>query len=242
MQDKIPAGDIKERSAFLKWLDNYWYHNKIPTIAATAGIVILIICICQTCTRTDSFDMSVLYAGRVGLTQNEHLLVSNVISTALPEDYNNDGRKSVEFTAYHILSEEQIKKLAAETHEDGSHVYVDRAFYSKEYENYTNMMTTGEYSVCLLEPWLYEKMESAGRLKKLSEVLDKIPESAISEYGIALGSTELYAYYDALRVLPEDTVLCLMQPFVIGQSSKAENYAKCISVFQGVVEFKSPSN
>ena len=32
--DKIPAGDIKEKSGFLKWLDNFWYHNKITVIVS----------------------------------------------------------------------------------------------------------------------------------------------------------------------------------------------------------------
>lgn len=241
MQDKIPAGDIKEQSDFLKWLDNFWYHYKVPAVLVLLGVIVLLICCLQTCSGTTSYDMSVLYAGRVGMTQSESLSVSNVLAHALPTDYNGDGKKSIEFTAYNVMSEEQLRKLAAETYEDGDHVYVDRAYYSGEYESYTSMMTTGEYSVCLLEPWLFEKMASAGRLKKLSDVFTELPQGAVGEYGVSLGSTELYAYYEALQVLPEDTVVCLMQPFVIGQSSKEEHYSRCIETFKAIIEFETPN-
>lgn len=241
MQDKIPAGDIKERSAFLKWLDNYWYHYKVPTVLTVIGLIVLLVCILQTCSVSGSYDMSVLYAGRAVMTQNEELSVSNALAAALPSDYNGDGKKNVELTAYGVMSEEQLRDLAAETHEDGSRVYVDRAFYSKEYESYTSMMTTGEYSVCLLDPWLYEKMASAGRLKKLTDVFTQLPDGAVGEYGVSLGSTALYKYYEVLQVLPEDTVICLMQPFVIGKSSDAEYYAECITTFRTFVEFEAPN-
>ena len=242
MQDKIPAGDIKEKSAFLRWLDNFWYHYKIHTIVVLVGLVVLLVCILQTCANSDSYDMSVLYAGRNAMSQSQELDASNILGIALPEDYNGDGRKTVEFAAYHILSEEQIRQMAAETYEDGDHVYVDRNFYTQEYSNYTNIMSTGEYSVCLLEPWLYEKMVSAERVKPLSEVFTVIPDGAVDEYGIRLGSTELYGYYEALHVLPEDTVVCLMRPYVVGKSSRAEQYAKCIEAFRGIVEFRAPEN
>ncbi|MDD7676313.1 MAG: hypothetical protein PUJ09_06770 [Eubacteriales bacterium] len=237
--DKIPEGDIKEKSPFLQWLDNYWYHYKMQTIVVLVALFVIIVCVLQTCTHSESYDMSVLYSGRCGLTQNEASELSGVLRLALSEDYNGDGKKTVELAKYHVMSEEQMRQMASETHEDSMPVYVDRNFYAKEYENYSNMLVTGEYSVCMLDPWLYEKLASAGRLKKLSEVLTAVPDGAVGDYGVSLGSTGLYKYYDAMRVLPEDTVVCLMQPYVIGKSSKAEHYSRCIEMFRNIVEFKS---
>lgn len=242
MQDKIPAGDIKEKSAFLRWLDNFWYHYKVQTIIALVGVVILLICILQTCTKSENYDMSALYAGRTAMTQGQGLDVANILGIALPEDYNGDGRKTVEFATYYILSEEQIKTLSAETYADGDHVYVDRKFISNEYSNYTNILATGEYSLCLLEPWLFEKLVAADRLKPLGEVFDELPDGAVDGFGVTLGSTALYRYYEALQVLPEDTVVCLLRPYVVGKSSKPEQYARCVESFRGLVEFNAPAN
>ena len=49
--DKIPEGDIKEKSPFLQWLDNYWYHYKMQTIVVLVALFVIIVCVLQTCTH-----------------------------------------------------------------------------------------------------------------------------------------------------------------------------------------------
>ncbi|MBQ9080234.1 MAG: hypothetical protein IJY27_04095 [Clostridia bacterium] len=239
--DKIPAGEIKDRSPFLKWLDNYWYHYKVPTIIVLFSLFVVIVCTFQMCTTSEKYDVTVLYTGPYLMTSSERSGVINVLNTAMSEDLDQDGHKSVELITYQVMSEQQLRDMAAETDENGKPLYeVNRTYYTKEYENYSNMMMTGEFAVCMLDPWLYEGLANADRLKKLTDVFGEIPEGAVGEYGVRLGDTALYQYYDALKILPEDTVVCLLLPYVFGANSKEETYAKSIQMFRDMVEFKMP--
>lgn len=240
-REKIPAGDIKQKSKLLRWLDNFWYHNKIPTVIVLFVLIVVVVCMLQMCSAEDE-DISLLYSGPRLMTASEHEGVRGVLSTLLPEDYNGDGRKYANLVTYHVKSDVQLFSEAAQTHEDGETVFVDKTYYTREYESYSNILMTGELSVCMLDPWLYEKLTSSGRLKKLSEIFDVMPSGAVGEYGVRLGDTALYRYYDAMKILPEDTVVCLMLPYVFGESSKAESYAKSTDVFKAIVGFSAPED
>ena len=48
----------------LKWLDNFWYHYKWPTIIAAFFIAVFAICIAQAVTRSE-YDMYVRYAEKI---------------------------------------------------------------------------------------------------------------------------------------------------------------------------------
>lgn len=242
MEDKLPAGDIKQNSPALKWLDNFWYHYKVHTIIVLFVIFVLTVCILQTCRAKSIEDVSFVYAGTYKMTREELEGVRGAFNAAIPEDYNRDGRRYAEILSYQIFSEDQLKEML-DGSEEGHDKYV---FYKNlspgEYDAYSNMLATGEISVCLLEPWLYQKLVDAGRLKPLTDVFGAKPEGSVGEYGVRLGDTALHAYYDALKIIPEETVVCLLQPYVIGASSKSENYEKSIGFFKGIVEFKMPDN
>lgn len=236
--DKIPAGEIKEKSPFLKWLDNFWYHNKIPTIIIFFILFVVIVCTLQMCTAEESADFTVMYSGPYMMTGGQREGVRSVLNAITPDD---DTDRSTDIISYHVLSEEQIKKKAAETDVDGRPLYeVNRSYYTKEYESYNNMLMTGEISICMLDPWLYQSLEGAGRLKRLEDVLGEKPQGAIGACGVRLGDTELYKYYDALQVLPEDTVLCVLTPYVFGATSKQDFFEANVELFRAIVNFTPP--
>ncbi len=231
--EKIPAGDIKANSGFLRWLDNYWYHNKVITLIVLFALFVLVICTLQMCSA-ESEDVSLLYGGPYLMTNTEREGVRSVFNNVIPEDYNKDGKKYTELITYQIMSTEQLKELSGGT---GS---VDQAYFSQEYSNYSNMLLTGECSVYLVDPWLYNSLAGNGRLQKLVDVTGVLPSSAYGDYGVRLGDTELYKYYSALQVLPADTVVCLMMPYLFGKSSNEETYEKSKAMFKAIVDFKAP--
>lgn len=241
MDGKIPAGEIKDKSEFLRWLDNFWYHYKIHTIIVLFALFVLIVCSFQMCTTNTNEDLTVLYAGRYLMTGEEQEGVRSVLNAVMPEDYDGQDGKYTEMITYHVLSEQQLKDMAAETDADGRPKYeVNRSYYTKEYESYNNMLMTGEFSVCMLDPWLYESLAKAGRLKRLTDVLGTMPESTVGECGVRLGDTQLYQYYDALKVLPEDTVVCILTPYIFGATSDEDFYAQNVEMFRAMIEFKAP--
>ncbi|HOA85077.1 MAG TPA: hypothetical protein PKN17_03525, partial [Bacillota bacterium] len=109
-----------------------------------------------------------------------------------------------------------------------------------QYESYSNLILAGESSVYLVDPWLYDNLREQGRVRKLTDVLGTLPDAAIDEYGVRLGDTDIYSYYKVLQLLPEDTVICLLKPGLIGSSSREENYQRSVEMFSAIVNFKSP--
>ena len=242
MDDKIPAGEIKDRSDFLKWFDNFWYHHKVPTIIVLFSIFVILVCVLQTCTSPSAEDITMVYAGREYVTAQDQNGIKSVFNVVMPKDFDGNDDKHTQLIVYHVMSEEQLKEMAAETDADGKPKYeVNRTYYSQEYSSYNNMLMTGEFSICMLDPWLYESLADAGRLKKLSDVLGSVPENAVGEFGVRLGDTALYQYYDALKVLPEDTVLCMLTPYVFGATSQEDFYQQNVEMFRAIIAFEIPA-
>lgn len=233
--EKIPAGEIKSNSAFLRWLDNYWYHNKTKTIIILFVIFVGVILIVQMCS-TEGEDITLLYSGPVLMTGAEREEVRALISGLLPKDYDGDGQKRAEIVAYQVMSASQLKEL------EGGTGAVGPEYFTKEYQNYTNILYTGECSVLFLDPWLCEGLAESDRLQKLTDILGASPDGAYNEYGVRLGDTALYRHYKSLQILPADTVICLHKPYVFGKSSDEDSYNQAIDVFKAIINFVPPQS
>ncbi len=225
-------GSITVRGGFLGWLDNYWYHYKWVTLGVAFALIVVIICTVQMCTK-EKDDLVVVYAGRNTLSPDEAHNICEVLEAVCPDDFDGNGDKSIAISTYGILSESQIK----EEQERDSEVYIDRSHNAEQYDTYYSYTMTGESSVLFLDAWLYEELVSADRLVSLDDALGYTPDNAYGEYGVRLGDTVLYSQYGVMQLLPEDTVVCLMKPYVVGKSSKEKYYAYEEQMFEAIVKF-----
>jgi len=236
-EEKKPSGEIVVEGRFAKWFDNFWYHYKWVTIGISALVIIFVICIAQSCSR-EKRDVMIVYAGHCSISVSDQKQLGDLMSNLLPEDLDNNGERVAHLSMYQIFSEEQIKLIESQTDVNGKPLRVDREHNTNQYSTYSNYIQTGESSIYLLDPWLYDELLRSGGVRPLSEVFSEIPQGAIDAYGIRLGDTELYQTYDVLKVLPEDTVLCLMQPLVMGRSSKEEIYQFETETFRALVNYR----
>lgn len=230
MEEKKEERQIVLQGGFASWFENFWYHYKWHTIGVLAALIILLVCTLQTCSQ-EKEDIVILYAGPVCLSATENQELARMMDGVLPSDYDGNGDRHAALSLYQIYSEAQIKEITAETDSEGIPGYVDRSRNSDQYSVYNNYLKTGESSVLLLDPWLYEQLKNEDRLRPLSEVCAQAPKGAFDDYGVRLGDTALYQTYDIYKVLPEDTVVCLMRPYVIGRSSNEEAYQFEIDTF-----------
>ena len=88
MDGKIPAGEIKDKSEFLKWFDNFWYHYKVHTIIVLFALFVLIVCVLQTCTSSSGGDITIMYAGRGYMTTEQREGVRSVFNAVMPDDFD----------------------------------------------------------------------------------------------------------------------------------------------------------
>lgn len=233
---KLGSAEINVESKFLKWLDNYWYHYKWTTIIVGFFVVVLLVCTLQMCTN-EKEDINLIYAGPVLMTSGELDNLADVMNIVMPRDFDNSGEKSANILNYHVFSEDEIKKLESQTDSDGKKSFIDRSYNTSNYDNFYNYIQTGDASVCMVAPWLYDSLKSSNRLMKLTDVLGELPEAAIDDYGVMLSELEIYDSFSSVRVLPGDTVVCILRPLVIGKSSKEKVYAQEKEMFSAILEF-----
>lgn len=233
--EKIHGADIKVQGKFISWLDNYWYHYKWVTIVVAFFIIVFSVCTLQMCSK-EKTDIIVVYAGGAFISSESSESVKGVIDAVMPEDFDGDGRKNVNFVKYEIYSADQIKEIESVTDANGERGYVDRSYNSSNYDNFCNYLQTGDASVYLVEDWLFEELKTADRIMNISDVLGYVPEGS-DGYGVRLGDLAVYDSYAALRALPEDTVVCLLRPLVVGNSSDDEYYDRERETFRAIIEY-----
>ncbi len=234
--EKYTESDIRineeNKSELQKKLENFWFYHKIHVIVAVFIVMVLSVCIAQSCSKKNE-DITVMYAGPHLFTPEEVEVVREELNAVMPSDFDGNGEKYTGIVTYRIMSEDEIKALEEEYKNSDDFVIVDKSFFSTQFQTYNQYMLTGECGVFLLSPYLYESLITIenNRLCKLSEVFETVPESAVGEYGIKLSETPLYKNSEVLSKLPEDTMLCLTKPFVFGKSSNEKYYQRMVSMF-----------
>ncbi len=239
--DKIPQSEIKYENKLTKWFKNYWYYYKWKVIISAFIIFVVIVCTAQMCSNTKS-DITVMYAGPFPSSSAEVPAISDALEYLI-DDYNEDGEKKLDLAMMHIYSKEQMEQINKDQ-TDGGNKTVSNSVNQGELDKFQSLIVTGEYNLCLLDPWLYEMVASENGFTKLEDVLGYKPDYAVSDYAIKLSDTEFGKYYASVSKLPADTYLCLRvkgsvsDVFGGGNSEKYENAAR---LFRAIVEFEAPN-
>ncbi len=245
-EDKLEAGDIVAASPALRWLDNFWYHYKWTVIVVAFFVTVAVVGIVQMVNRP-SYDTSICLASPYRMNKEERAEFEKLMARICPEDFNGDGEKLLNIVEYQIFSEEEFESEAQRYEEmtneegEGDQFQINRKFNSDEYKNFNNFTMTGETSVYILSPYLYEMLCNAERLKPLSEVYTDgtLPVGALSDgFGIALKDTDFYKYNPAAQIYPENAILCLHKPTLAGRSKNEAKYAEDVAFFKAIADFE----
>lgn len=236
MEDgKYKDTGISTEGEALKKLDNFWYHYKWHTIVIAFFLIVFIVCGVQMCSA-ESVDTVICYAGPQYLGGEDAQNIKAIIGTRLPEDYDGDGTKRAELVTYIVMSKEQILDVESETDADGNKVNrINREAIQKNMETFSNHVMTGDFSICFLDPYVYDTLVTAGRLAKLSDVLGYTPEGAYGECGVKLSELDIYTEYKSISALPGDTVVCILNKQL---TKSEEDFEKEIEIFVNLVSDK----
>lgn len=236
--DKLHPAEIEVHGGFLGWLDNFWFYHKWKVIISAAAIILVAIMCVQMCGNV-SDDLTVMYSGSAYLTTvpNYEEIVS-IFADVLPSDFNGDGEKRVEFAAMNIYSEEQIAERAAAIESGEDIAPINTYINTQEYTSFNRLMQTGEYSLCLLEKWLYDQV-AKGVFSKLSDTLGYQPEYAIDSYAVYFWDTDFAkANAEAFAAFPEDTVLCLRMPNSLSGKGAQAQHSRSKESFIAILNYK----
>ena len=223
--------DFTSESKVLRWWDNYWYHYKWHTIIGLFFVFVIVFCVVQTLYDPKD-DILLAYCGPKGFQAEEMEDLREAMNRIMPEDFDGNGEKYAEVVRYQVFSEEEL--LADKEANDGKGT-VNLAYNAKQLSDFNSFMSFGEASVYLVSEHIYGLIKDRGVLKPLSDALGSVPDTAYDEYAIRLKDTPYYAMEPALRMLPEDTLVCITAPYQLGSSSDPEVYQRSLQMFKAIV-------
>ena len=207
-----------QNSKFFKWLDNLWYHYKWHIIIGLFVLFTVTVCVVQ-CARQEKYDVLAVYAGDRILSTEESKEISRALGETLAQDYDRDGKKNAQLVTFTIFS-------------DGRSADAER-----ELSNYFN---TGESSVWLVSPYVYENSGLSGRAVPLSELFgEQMPEGAVDGVAVCLQKTTFYRQFASVigQIFPEDqpVYLLLGKPTVFGKAAAEEQYNRGKQLYLSMV-------
>lgn len=245
MEEKFSGSKIdysKSDNKIVNWFRNYWYYYKWIVIGIVFALVVIIFCTVQTCSSV-SEDITLLYAGPFPPAHSSVPDMKSAFEAVLPDDFNGNGDKDVSMAMLMIYSEEQMKALEEKAKENDTPT-IDRYQNSTEYQKFQSLIVSGEYYVCLLDPWLFDDVNKENLFLPLSEAVGYKPEKAVNDYAIKLSDTEFGQYYAAMKALPADTYLCIRAPGAMqemtGKGAESKRFKEAVATIKAIIEFKAP--
>ncbi len=236
---KLEAGSLVDSSPTLRKLDNFWYYYKWPVIVTTFFVAVIIICAVQIISRP-AYDTTLAVGSTYSMTPEERVAFEDLLERVCPDDFNDDGEVLISLVTYRIYSEEEYLAEAESYEAESDQFFINRQYNSEEYKNFNTYTMTGETSVYILSPYLYQTLRDGDRLKSLAELYPDgtRPAGAREDgYGVTLGETDFYRYNPAAQVLPADLILCIHRPTVSGNSSHEDAYADEIAFFRAIADY-----
>ena len=239
--EKIEGGEIVVENRFLRWLDNFWYHNKWTVIVVGFFLIIGVIGFVQ-CASNKQSDLIVTYTGDYAMSEEERQRLLTVLESLTLKKKDGVGRQSVKLNNYLIYDPEKLKE--AFTDEDGE-LYLmgynnTLAESKKSLQAFDSYVGTGDSALYLISEYAYGLRPDLGVMMRPLDTLcgENRPESAYDDYAIRLADTAFYRYYQGiLGFIPKDTLLLMPAKTVF---TDEQDYANYEALWHAIVEFQEP--
>ncbi len=238
---KLEAEFHYEQSPILKWLDNYWYHYKWPTIIITFFVVVFAIMIAQMVTRP-KYDIHLVCGGTYRMNATEHPAFEAAVEKFIPDDFDGNGEKSANIIVYEIYSDAEYREAISEAEANSEEFAINPNYNADELQNFSQYSMMGECYVFLLSEYLYNQLLSGNRLRSIADLYggDPLPEGITEDgYGIYIKDTDFYQYTPAIQAMPDDMILCILRKAEFKNSkSDLEKYARYESFFRSIADYQ----
>ncbi len=241
-EEKLTTEGIAIRHPILLWFENLWYHHKWTIILVAFFLFVAIVCFAQ-CATTPHKDVYVTFGGSYTMTSEELQSVERVFGD-LSKSTFPEKSPAVGIVSYPFYTEEELRALFTDPETgdfNGASYNMAKGQNADRLKELSSYMMTGECSIWLVNTSVYEAQHMNEKLAvPLAETFGKTPEGAYDEYAVRLGDTAFYQYYEALQVLPADTLIVFTRSYFMGASSNAETYAQFKALYRAIVEFEAP--
>ena len=241
-EEKLTGEGIAIRHPIFSWFENLWYHYKWTILLIAFVLFVTIVCFVQ-CTTTPHKDAYITFGGSYTMTNEEKTAIERVFAEVCKKTFGEDA-PAVGITDYPFYTEEELRALYTDPETgdfNGSAYNTAKGMNADRLKELSSYMMTGECSIWLVNTTVYEAQHMPEKLAvPLSQTFETTPTGAYDEYAIRLGDTAIYQYYEALQVLPADTLIVLTHPYVMGASSNEETYEQFKALYRAIIEFQAP--
>ena len=241
-EEKLTGEGIAIRHPIFLWFENLWYHYKWTILLIAFVLFVTIVCLVQ-CTTTPHKDAYITFGGSYTMTSEEKTAVERVFADICKKTFGEDA-PAVGITDYPFYTEEELRALYTDPETgdfNGAAYNTAKGMNADRLKELSSYMMTGECSIWLVNTTVYEAQHMPEKLAvPLVETFETAPTGAYDEYAIRLGDTAIYQYYEALQVLPADTLIVLTHPYFMGASSNEETYTQFKALYKAIVEFQAP--
>lgn len=223
-----------EKMTFRQKIENLWYHNKVAIIVIPIFLAFIIIATVQLFTK-DEPDANLLYMGPAAVAFKGEGYLQESISTVMREDYNDDGKKYVDYIELTALDPDDT--FDDETG-DFATGYTSYDVQRTVGEAFAAQIIAGDSMIYLLDEKYFKVAEDTGVLMPLSEALGYTPDFAFNEYAVYLRDLDLY-YLPGFNLLPDTTMICIRYPVTLTNGKKeVEQRERCnLSVFRDMISY-----
>ena len=241
-EEKLAGEGIAIRHPIFLWFENLWYHHKWTIIIVAFFLFVAIVCFAQ-CATTPHKDIYITFGGSYTMTGEEHQAVERVFDE-LSKNTFSENIPAVGVVSYPFYTEEELRALFTDPETgdfDGAAFNMAKGQNANRLEELSSYMMTGECSIWLVNTSVYEAQHMNEKLAvPLAETFGTTPIGAYDEYAIRLGDTAIYQYYEALQVLPADTLIVFTRSYFMGASSNEKTYEQFKALYRAIVEFEAP--
>lgn len=213
-------------SKILKWLDNFWYHYKWPTIIITFFVSLAIVLAVQLVSR-ENYDAYIMYVGDAAIPDTQYHDIQKSLNS-ICKDYNEDKEILVNFSRTAFISDEE--------HEMASTVNASAT-------QFLSSMSVQPYYIYLMTPLVYDIYKDNGVFVPISELEIDIPDEwYYDETAISFSKTDYATSHAGVDNLGEDLILVIKSvPYSRSKSTEAKerkSFENHYDLLKSILEYR----
>lgn len=223
--------DFTPQTEFGKKLDNFWYYNKWKILAIVFILFVITVCLIQ-CATQERYVVKIVYAGKMASSDLRAEGIKQAFSDIKPESING----SVGFDIMEIYDNKYLQDVNNS---------VNGATSANNYKTFGNLIVTGEYSLLIVDKWIYEDIKGSVGLRAINEVCGNTVYNSEDGFAVKFKDTDFYKANSAVfSGVSDDAVICLCiySPYKSTMSCASNNqdaeYTAAVEIFKSVLNYK----
>lgn len=213
-------------SKFLKWLDNYWYHYKWPTIIVSFFLIIGTISLVQLFTK-EKYDAYVMYVGEASIPDTQYVDIMQSLK-AVSSDYDGNKEHNINFARTAFITDPE-NNMASSVNASAI--------------QYLSNLVVQPYYIYLMDETVYKLYKDSGVFVPISEIVKDVPEEWYYDgTAVYFDKTDYANSFPGVDKLGENTLLVLkIMPYSNSKSVLArerEYYEDHVDMLKNILSYR----